>query len=290
MARLLKGAPVAEAILKESAERSEALKARGITPTLAILRVGARADDISYENGAAKKCASAGVSVRKEVLPDTAAPELFYETLEALGQDASVHGILMFQPLPSQINAEKARRLLAPEKDVDGCTDISLSGVFTNTKRGFAPCTAEAVMQTLSFYGIDSAGKRVVVLGRSLTVGRPAALLLMHKNATVTVCHSKTPALEATAREADILICAIGKPERITGAFLAPAQTVIDVGIHWNEEKHRLCGDVLFEEAEPLVSALTPVPGGIGAVTSALLVKHTVDAAERQAASLSSVL
>ena len=282
MARLLKGAPVADAILRNAAERTEALKGKGTVPTLAILRVGARQDDISYENGASKKCAAAGVAVKKAVLPGDAEPELFFDTLESLNADTSVHGILMFRPLPKHLDEEKARQLLSPEKDVDGCTDISLAGVFTDTKHGFAPCTAEAVMEMLAYYGIETAGKHAVILGRSTSVGRPAAMLLMHKNATVTVCHSKTQKMESFAREADILISAIGKPEYVSGVFLSPGQTVIDVGINWNDQKQKLCGDVLFEEADAIVSALTPVPGGVGAVTSALLVKHTVEACERQ--------
>lgn len=282
MARLLKGAPVAEAVLREATEKADALKALGVTPVLAILRVGAEPGDISYERGAMKKCAAAGVSVLNTVLPADVAPDLFYDTLSALSHDPSVHGILMFRPLPGHLDPEKARRLLAPEKDVDGCTEVSLAGVFTGRQRGFAPCTAEAVMRLLSFYGIEPAGRRVTVLGRSITVGRPVALLLMHRNATVTVCHTRTRETEKLSREADILVAAIGKPEHVTGAYLSPGQTVIDIGVSWSEEKQKLCGDVLFEEAEPIVSAVTPVPGGVGAVTSALLVLHTVQAAGRQ--------
>lgn len=281
MAQLLKGAPVAEAILKDASVISAALEKQGIVPTLAILRVGERADDISYENNASKKCAKAGVSVKNVVLPADVSPVLFFSTLELLNKDPSVHGILMFRPLPKHLDEEKARQLLAPEKDVDGCTDISLSGVFANTQRGFAPCTAEAVMNILSFYGVDPAGRHAVVLGRSMTVGRPVSMLLMHKNATVTVCHSKTQNMEAHAKQADILVCAIGKPEYVTGKYFSAGQTVIDVGIHWNEKKQKLCGDVLFEDADKIVSALSPVPGGVGAVTTALLVKHTAEAAER---------
>ena len=282
MAQLLKGKPVAEAILNNAAERAQALRSKGISPTLAILRVGERADDISYENNAVKKCIAAGVSVKRTVLPSDVAPKIFFETLEFLNTDPSVHGILMFRPLPKHLDEEAARRILCPEKDVDGCTDISLAGVFAGTQRGFAPCTAEAVMQMLAFYDIDPAGKHAVILGRSTTVGRPVSMLLMHKNATVTICHSKTKPLEKYAREAAILICAIGKPEYVNASFLSQGQTVIDVGINWNEKKQKLCGDVLFEEAEPVVCALTPVPAGVGAVTSALLVKHTVEAAEKQ--------
>lgn len=282
MTVLLKGAPVAEALLRESEERAAALKKRGIEPTLAILRVGENPGDISYEKGAAKKCAAAGVGVKNVILPADVPPALFYETLSSLSADPSVHGILMFRPLPAHLDPEKARRLLAPEKDVDGCTDISLAGVFTGSRSGFAPCTAEAVMEMLAFYGIDPAGKRAVIVGRSVTVGRPAAMLLMHKNATVTICHTKTKEMEKLTREADILVLAAGKPEYVNASYLTPGQTVIDVGVSWSEQKQKLCGDALFDEAEPIADAITPVPGGVGAVTSAILVKHTVEAAERQ--------
>lgn len=282
MAFLLKGAPVAEALLRESAERADALKEKEIEPTLAILRVGERPDDISYEKGATKKCAAAGVTVKNAVLPVDVSPALFYDTLRSLNEDPAVHGILMFRPLPAFLDPEKARQMLAPEKDVDGCTDISMAGVFSNSGKGFAPCTAEAVMEMLTFYGIDPAGKRAVVIGRSITVGRPAALLLMHKNATVTVCHTKTVEMEKLTREAEILVLAAGKPEYITADYLSSGQTVIDVGVNWSEKKQKLCGDALFDEAEHVAGAITPVPGGVGAVTSALLVKHVVEAAERQ--------
>lgn len=283
MALLLKGAPVAAAILHEAAEKVSSLKARGILPTLAVVRVGASPGDISYEKAAMNKCAAAGVAVKNVILSADIAPALFYDTLKDLSADPTVHGILMFRPLPKHLDPDTAAGLIEPEKDVDGCTDDSLAGVFSGSRHGFAPCTAEAVMQILSYYGIDPCGKRAVVLGRSITVGRPVSLLLMHKNATVTVCHTKTPDPAVLAREADILICATGKPEHVTAEYVSPGQTVIDVGVSWSEKRQKLCGDVLFEEAEPIVSAVTPVPGGVGAVTSALLVKHTVEAAERSA-------
>ncbi len=281
MANILKGAPVAEAISKRSIENIEKLKKHGITPTLAILRVGERADDLSYEKGAVKQCEKTGVEVKKVVLPITADSDTFFSTLDALNKDESIHGILMFRPLPKHLDDEKARKMLAPEKDVDGCTDGSLAGVFTNTKMGFAPCTAQAAMEILDFYNIDCSGKKAVVLGRSLVVGRPAAMMLMHKNATVTICHTKTVNTADIAKDADIIIVCTGQMESVGKDYLKEGQTVIDVGISWNSEKNKLCGDVIFDEAEQTVENITPVPGGVGGVTTAVLVSHVVDAAMR---------
>lgn len=281
MAELLKGAPVAEALNEKTAAKVENLKSKGITPTLAILRVGERPDDISYERGAMKRCAKACVEVKNVVLPQNVDSEVFFSELERLNNDENVHGILMFRPLPPHIDGEKARRMLLPSKDVDGCTDGSLAGVFTNTELGFAPCTAQAAMEILDYYGIDCTGRRAAVIGRSLVVGRPAAMMLMHRNATVTICHTKTEDMTSVTKEADILIVCAGKMETIGKEYIKEGQIVIDVGIGWNEEKGKLCGDVRFDEAEQIAGAITPVPGGVGAVTTGVLVSHVVEAAER---------
>ncbi|MDD6094872.1 MAG: bifunctional 5,10-methylenetetrahydrofolate dehydrogenase/5,10-methenyltetrahydrofolate cyclohydrolase [Clostridia bacterium] len=281
MAELLKGAAVAAAINEKLTERVKALGEKGVTPTLAILRVGEREDDLSYERGAVKRCSQVGVEVKKVVLPEDVDEKTFFAALDELNRDGGVHGILMFRPLPKHIDGEKARKMLCPEKDVDGCTDMSLAGVFANSSLGFAPCTAQAAMEILHYYGIDVKGKKAAVVGRSLVIGRPVAMMLMHENATVTVCHTKTEDIPSVTREADIIIAAAGVMEMIGAEYVRPGQTVIDVGISWNEEKGKLCGDVKFEEAEPIVSAITPVPGGVGAVTTSVLVSHVVDAAER---------
>ena len=282
MAELLKGAPVAAALNEETAARAAALRSRGVVPTLAILRVGAREDDLSYERGAVKRCAQAGVETRCIALDAEVDTPTFYAALDALNRDDGVHGILLLRPLPERLDNERARRAIAPEKDVDGCTDGSLAGVFTGAQLGFSPCTARAAVEILDHYGISCAGCRAAVIGRSLVVGRPAAMLLLARDATVTLCHSKTPDLPAAVREADIVIVCAGQAERFGAEYFRPGQTVVDVGIHWNEEKGRLCGDVRFDEAEPVVSALTPVPGGVGAVTTSVLVRHVVEAAERR--------
>ena len=280
-AQLLKGAPVAAAINENTSARAAALKEKGVTPTLAIFRVGERADDLSYERGAMKRCEGVGVAVKNVVLPADVDSDTFFKTLDELNNDPAVHGILMFRPLPKHLDNEKARQMLNPAKDIDGCTDGSLAGVFTNTKLGFPPCTAQAAMEILDFYGVDCKGKRAAVIGRSLVVGRPAAMMLMHKNATVTICHTRTVDMPSVTREADILIVCAGQMETIGQEYLREGQVVVDVGINWNEAKGKLCGDVKFDEAEHFVGAVTPVPGGVGSVTTSVLVNHVVEAAER---------
>ena len=281
MAEVLKGMPVAKAISEELKARSEALRAKGVVPTLAIFRVGERDDDLSYERGAMKRAEQTGVAVKNVVLPAEVDSETFFKALDDLNKDKAVHGILMFRPLPKQLDGEKARQMLAPEKDVDGCTDGSLAGVFANAKVGFPPCTAQAAMEILKFYGLDPKGKKAAVIGRSLVIGRPVAMMLMHANATVTICHTRTVDVPSITKEADIVIAASGQMESVGAEYLSEGQTVIDVGIGWNEEKGKLCGDVKFEEAEPVVAAITPVPGGVGSVTTAVLCKHVIEAAER---------
>ena len=282
MAKLLKGKEVVDALNIKMANQVEALKAKGVNPTLAILRVGERADDLSYERGAIKRCEQVGVTVRVEALPEDVSEEAFFEKLTELNEDDSVHGILMFRPLPKHIDGEKARNMLKAEKDVDGCTDLSLAGVFTNTNLGFAPCTAEAAMEILKHYEIPLSGKKVAVIGRSLVIGRPVAMMLMHENATVTICHTRTVDIPSITKDADIVVVASGQMESIGKEYLREGQTVIDVGISWNDEKGKLCGDVKFDEAEPIVDAITPVPGGVGGVTTSILVKHVVEAAAKK--------
>ena len=280
MAELLKGAPVAEAINERSAELLNRLKARGITPTLAMLRVGEREDDIAYENGAAKRCEKVGVQVRRVTLPENVSQNELEEEIRRLNEETDVHGVLMFMPLPKQLDSAAARRILSPAKDVDGITDGSLAGVFTGRGEGFAPCTAQACIEILDHYGIDCKGKRAVVIGRSLVVGKPVSMLLLAKNATVTLCHTRTVDLPHEAQNAEILIAAAGKAGTVRAEHLRDGQIVIDVGINFIDGK--MCGDVDFAAAEQLSLSLTPVPGGVGTVTTSVLVSHVVEAARRQ--------
>ena len=281
MAEVLKGNAVTAALTEKMTAKVAELKEKGVTPTLAILRVGERADDISYEKGAMKRCDAVGVAVKQVLLPADVDQDTLMKEVKALNEDKGVHGVLIFRPLPKHLDEEAVRAALAPEKDVDGITDGSLAGVFTGSGLGYPPCTADACMKILDHYGVDCKGKRAAVIGRSLVVGRPAALMLMAKNATVTICHTKTVDMPSVTKEADIVVVAAGKMETIGAEYFRPGQVVVDVGINWNEEKGKLCGDVKFDEAEPIVSAITPVPGGVGTVTTYVLVSHVVDAAEK---------
>jgi len=279
MAEILKGADVVNALNSKMMTDIDTLKNKGITATLAILRVGERADDVSYEKTATKRCETVGVAVKNIVLPeDVEQSELIRNVIE-LNDDNSVHGILLFRPLPKHLSDEAVRSILKPEKDIDGITDGSLAGVFTGSGNGYAPCTAQACMEILDHFNIDCKGKRAVVIGRSLVVGKPVAMMLMGRNATVTICHTRTVDIPSVARNAEILIVAAGQMEGITKEYFSPGQTVIDVGINWNDEKGKLCGDVKFDDAEPVVAAITPVPGGVGTVTTSVLVSHVVEAA-----------
>lgn len=283
MARILKGKEVADALTAKMKQKVEDLREKGICPTMCIVRVGERPDDLAYERGAAKRAQMAGVEVRKVVLPADVPQEAFDRALMEANEDPSIHGILLFMPLPKHLDNERARKMLDPAKDIDGCTDLSLAGVFTNSGTGFPPCTAQAAMEILHHYGIEVSGKKAAVIGRSLVIGRPVAMMLMHENATVVNCHTRTKDVPSITRQADILIAAAGRLRSVTTQYTNPGQVVIDVGINWDEEKGGICGDVAFAEVEPQVAAITPVPGGVGSVTSTVLVSHVVEAAGRKA-------
>ncbi|MDO4493162.1 MAG: tetrahydrofolate dehydrogenase/cyclohydrolase catalytic domain-containing protein [Clostridia bacterium] len=283
MAKLLSGKEVAAALAEELKQRVSALAARGVTPRLAVLRVGERADDLSYERGIKKRAETLGVLAETTVFPDTVSADELIAGIERMNADPAVHGILLFRPLPGELKREEARIVahISPEKDVDGGTEPSLAGVFTGTQAGWCPCTPEACMAVLAHYGIDPAGKKAVVIGRSTVVGKPLAMLLLEKNATVTVCHSKTPDLAAVARGADILVSAAGKAGLVTKDFVSEGQVLLDVSVNWDAAENKLCGDAVFNEVEPVVAAVTPVPGGIGAVTNTILLSHVIKSAER---------
>ena len=291
MAKLLLGKEVTDALNGKLMERTAALRERGIVPTLAIVRCGANPSDLSYEKGATKRAELVGVAVKKYELPEDVTKEALLATIDEINADAAIHGVLMFRPLPKHLKGDQNEicNRLDPKKDVDCMTDLSNAGVFEGrTDLGYAPCTPEACMEILDYYGIDCKGKSAVVIGRSLVVGKPAAMMLMGKHATVTVCHTKTVNTAEVARSADILVSSAGVLGSLTKDFVRPGQVVIDVSINWDPNKPNskggkgaIAGDAVFEEVEPIVEAITPVPGGVGSVTTSVLMKHVVEAAER---------
>lgn len=279
MAEILKGAPVAAALSEELIARAEKLKQAGTVPALAILRVGERPDDISYETGAMKRCGKIGIAVKRFLLPEGCTKEQLLDTIREINGDGSIHGCLIFRPLPDKDMEDAACSLLAAEKDVDGMTGGSMASVFTGKGAGFPPCTAQACIELLDHYGVALTGKRAAVIGRSLVIGKPVAMMLQQRNATVTMCHTRTVDMPSLCRGSDIVIAAAGKAGIVDKTFAAQGQVVVDVGINV-DENGKLCGDVKFDEVEPVVAAITPVPGGVGAVTTAVLAKHVIEAAE----------
>ena len=281
MAKQLLGKEVTAALNERIKADVAALNAKGVKPTLGIIRVGERPDDLSYERGATKRCETLGVEYKKYLLPADVSQEELLKVIDEVNKDENIHGVLMFRPLPKHIDQTLVENALCAEKDVDCQTDASLGGVFTGKKVGFPPCTPQACMEILDHYGIDCTGKKAVVIGRSLVVGKPAAMMLIKKNATVTVCHTRTVDMPSVTREADILVVAAGRAGVVGADYVAPGQIVIDVGINVNEEG-KLCGDVDYAAVEPIVDAITPVPGGVGSVTTSVLVGHVVEAAMRK--------
>lgn len=277
----LSGTPVAAAIHAETAALTARLNAHGISTALAVVRLGEEAGDVAYEGSLFKRCSAAGISVRNFALPRAASEAELLSLIVRINKDRDIHGALLLRPFPAQIHDRAVRQALDAAKDVDGMTDASLAGVFTGSGTGFSPCTAEACVELLAHYQIDCSGKRVCVIGRSLVVGRPVAMLLLRQNATVTICHTHTENVAACARESDILVAAAGVMHMIGPAYTNPQQIILDVGMH-TDPSGRLCGDVDCAAVAPLVQAITPVPGGVGSVTAALLLRHTALAAVRQ--------
>ena len=283
MAEILKGKEVVAAMKEKLTADVAELQAKGVNPTLAIVRVGERPDDISYEKGAMTRCKGIGVAVKNFVLPADCTQEGLLEVIAQVNADDTIDGCLMFRPLPKTLDEAAACAALDPSKDVDCITSGSLYGVFANRPVGFAPCTAEAVIELLGFYGYDLTGARATVVGRSLVIGKPVSMMLQAKNATVTMCHTRTKDLAAECAKAEILVVAAGHIGTAGAASVAPGQVVIDVGINWDDKNNKLAGDVLYDEVAPIVDAITPVPGGVGSVTTAILAKHVIEAAERRA-------
>lgn len=280
MAQLWKGAPVAAALTEQLSQRAQALIAKGVTPTLAIVRVGERPEDLSYERGALKRCEKVGIAVRQYLLTAASSQTDLMEVIEEINGDDSIHGCLLFRPLPKHMDEAAVCAALSPAKDVDGITAGSLAAVFSGSGAGYPPCTAQACLEILDHYGYELKGKRAVVVGRSLVIGKPVSMLLLGRHATVTICHTRTADLPAECRRADVLVAAAGKVGAVSAQCLAPGQVVLDVGINVDENGN-LVGDVDFAAAENTVEAITPVPGGVGAVTTSVLARHVIEAAEK---------
>ena len=275
----LRGMPAAKSMLVDLQERVNALEQKGVVPKLTVVRVGAREDDLSYERGIYKRFEGVGAKVETIELPLTVTQEELENVILSLNEDNSVHGVLLFRPLPKTLDEVKIKSLLLEEKDVDCLTSANDAHVFAGDKKGYPPCTPQAVMEILDHYDIDLTGKKVTVVGRSMVVGKPVVMLLLSKNATVTICHTKTKNLEEECRNADIIVACAGVPKMITSDFVCESQVVIDVGIHVVDDK--LCGDVDYDNVSEIVDAITPVPGGVGSVTTTVLLKHTIMSAER---------
>ena len=276
----LLGKPVGDSINEGLKATIAELEGKGIVPTLAVVRVGAREDDLAYERGIKKKFSDMNCQVTVVELPEDVSQEDLDETVKALDNDSEIHGILLFRPLPKHLTDKNIVNTISSGKDVDCMGNANMAKLFAGEKDGFAPCTAQAVMEMISHYGIDIKGKKVTVIGRSLVIGKPVALMLIAGNATVTVCHTKTADLQAECKAADIIVAAAGKAKMITKDFVKPGQIVLDVGMNVDEEG-KLCGDVDFAGVSEIVDSITPVPRGVGSVTTSVLLKYTVTNAAR---------
>lgn len=272
-ARILKGKPVADSMQAALSEKAHELRKKGIIPKLCIIRVGERSDDIAYETGAVKKMTATGIEADRVILNASCTQEELEEVMKEKNSDEEVHGILMLRPLPAHLDEKKITQMISPEKDVDCMNPATLAGIFEPSEGLKTPCTPQAVIEMLRYYDIEMTGKKVAVLGRSSVIGKPVALLLLNENATVTICHSKTADLRETVREAEIVISAMGRAKMIDGSYIREGATLIDVGINTDEDG-KLCGDADFESAEKVAGAISPVPGGVGSVTTTILAKN----------------
>ncbi len=282
MVDILKGAPVAEKIYESLSARIEELKKKNIIPTLALVRIGNRPDDLSYRGSIIKRSGVYGISVKDTELEENAGDMALRNAIKSLNDNPDIHGIMLLRPLPAGYDEIAACNAINPAKDVDGCTSFNLGTLFAGDIDGFAPCTACAVIELLDYYGIDPEGKHAVVLGRSKVVGRPAAMMLLARNATVTLCHSRTYEEAEITRNADILVSAVGQPGLVTADFLKNGAVVIDIGLNYIETTGTFTGDADYYGIIDKVSAITPVPGGVGSITTSILLDHVVQAAERK--------
>lgn len=279
MGIVMKGAEATKAIKEELTGEVAALKAGGIKPCLAIIRVGARPDDLAYERGARKRMETSGIECRVTALPEDIGQKELEQEFSKVNADPCVHGILLLRPLPGTLDEEPLKAMIDPQKDVDGMSPVNIARVFSGDETGFAPCTAEAVMEMLRHYRIEICGKRVTVLGRSMIVGKPLSMLLLKEHATVTICHTRTADIAEECRNAEILVAAAGNARMVTEEMAGKDAVVVDVGINVDEDGN-LCGDVDYDAIEGKASYISPVPGGVGSVTSSVLAKHVVRSAK----------
>lgn len=279
--KIIKGKPVADRITENLIEETKKLKELDIVPKLAIVRIGENPDDMSYERGAMNRCAKIGIDVQNIVLQGDVSEGEYIEVIKNLNDDKNINGILCLRPLPKNINENKVKSIIDAKKDVDCFNPINSAKLFEGEKDGYAPCTPEAVMKILNHYEVDLSGKKVVVLGRSLIVGKPVSMMLMGENATVTICHSKTENLAEEAKNADVLVAAIGRAKMVDKSYIKEGATVIDVGINIDESGN-LCGDVDTESAIGIAKMITPVPAGVGSVTTSVLAEHVIKACKIQ--------
>ena len=282
MGEIIKGKPVGDALSEVLKGECEALVKDGIQPKLAILRVGAKPNDLSYEKGALKKCDTIGIKAEVTELPEGTTQEEYIEALEKLNKDSSVNGILTFRPLPKGIDEEVIKNIIAPEKDVDCFSPMNTAKLMEGDKTGFPPCTPTAVVEILKHYNVPLKGAKVVVLGRSMVVGKPVSMLLLGENATVTICHSKTQDLQKVCADADVLVAGVGRARMVTADYVKEGAVVIDVGINAKPEGGGICGDVDTDDVVGKASMVTPVPAGVGSVTTSILAKHVIKACKQQ--------
>ncbi len=278
MKRELLGKPVTEKMDQHTMEEQEKLIEQKKDKTLAILRVGEKPDDIYYESSAIKKAEKLGINSKRVTLSADSNQEEIEKAILELNYDDKIGGVLVLRPLPKTVDEDKIINFLNPSKDLDGITDISMARTYAD-KDGFSPCTAKAVMEMLKFYEIQIAGKNVAVLGRSLVIGKPVSMMLTKENGTVTICHSRTGNLPEIVKKADIVISSMGRAKFLTKEYFSPGQIVIDVGIN-QDEKGNMCGDVDFENVKDIVAEITPVPKGVGTITTSILMKHFIESSK----------
>lgn len=279
--QIIKGKPVADKITEDLKKEVKNLNEMGINPKLAIVRVGERPDDLAYERGALKRCQNIGIETEVIELDENISQDEFIKAIHKLNEDDKVNGILTFRPLPKHLSEDEIKYEISPKKDIDCFNPINTAKIVENDKTGYPPCTPTAVIEILKHYDINLTGANIVVLGRSMVVGKPLSMLLLNENATVNICHSKTRNLPEIASQADILVAAVGRAKMVKKDYVKDGAIVIDVGVNVDDQGN-LCGDVDMEDVLDKVSMITPVPGGVGAVTTSILATNIVKACKLQ--------